>query len=388
MTASTSVGARFPVSVLAAAVALGGATLAPVSAAAQETALAPETQAVVDSIVRGFLSRHRVPGLSLAIVRDGGIAYARGFGTTAPGGGEPVTPGTTYRLASVTKPFTSVAALQLAEEGKLDLDDPVGRHCPAFRDREQAPTVRQLMAHQGGLRHTTDREDTTITGDQSLVGSVRRIADEELAYPPGEATRYSSWGYAVLGCVVEEISGARYVDYLSEHVFGPADMTATVQDRPDFEAPQFSPGWRLRGDELVPSEVVDTRFKVSASGLISSVADLSRFAVALFEGRLLGPEATRELFEVQTTAGGDTTRYTLGWIAAAGPPGAWGYLYGGSMEGSTALVYLVPDRCYALAILTNRERFVRQVAPLVRPLATATAPLESGSSACPLEKET
>lgn len=367
------------------AAALGvAAMIAPASAAAQERAatLAPEAEAAVDSILEAFHAGHRVPGLSVGIVKDGRIVYAKGFGATAPSDGAKVTAETTYRLASVTKPFTSVAVLQLAGSGALGLDDPAGRHCPPFHGQEDAPTVRQLLAHQGGLRHTTDREDTTITGEEPLAESVRRIAGEERAYPPGEEARYSSWGYAVLGCVIEEVTGQRYVDYLAEHVFDPAGMTATVQDRPDFDGLGFSPGWRVRDGELVPSAVVDTRFKVSASGLISSVVDLSRFAVALYEGSLLGPEATRELFEAQATADGDTTRYTLGWIVPEGPGASGGLLYGGSMEGSTALVFLLPDRCYALSILTNRERFVPQVAPLVRRVTMAVGPTP-GASACP-----
>lgn len=369
---------------LAAAALVVAPALGPAPAAAQERAasLRPGTESAVDSILEAFHAGHRVPGLSVGIVKEGRIVYAKGLGTTAPSDGAPVTAETTYRLASVTKPFTSVAVLQLAESGALALDDPVGRHCPPFRGQEDAPTVRQLLAHQGGLRHTTDEEDTTIAGAEPLAESVRRIAGEERAYPPGEEARYSSWGYAVLGCVIEEVTGQRYVDYLAEHVFDPAGMTATVQDRPDLDGPGFSPGWRVRDGELVPSEVVDTRFKASASGLVSSVVDLSRFAVALYEGRLLGPEPTRELFEAQATGGGDTSRYTLGWIVPEGPGASGGLLYGGSMEGSTALVFLMPDRCYALSILANRERFVPRIAPLVRSVTMAVGPTP-GASACP-----
>lgn len=356
----------------AASVALGAVgVLQPAPAASQEATLEPDAVAAIERTASTAMSAHRIPGLSLGVVRDGRVVYAAGFGGLSPRGEPPATAGTMYRLASVTKPFTSVAVLQLAEAGKLNLAEPAHARCPSYRAPSGEPTIRQLLAHQGGLRHTTDEEDTTITGEESLAESVTRIAGEGLDFEPGTETGYTSWGYAVLGCVIEEVSGRRYMDYLEENILEPAGMTATVRDLPDFAAPGFSPGFRLRGGEAVPSEVVDTRFKVSASGLISTAADLSRFAVALYAGRLLGAEALADLFEVQATADGEPTRFTLGWIAASDRTYGDAYYFAGSMEGSTAFLYLIPGREYALAILANRERSVPRIVPMVRPIVRA-----------------
>lgn len=148
-------------------------------------------------------------------------------------------------------------------------------------------------------------------------------------------------------------------------VLKPAGMVATVPDRPDFAAPDFSRGFRLANDKLVPSVVVDTRFKQPASGLISSASDLARVALALYQGTLLPQTGQQLLFSSQTTREGKATDFSLGLMT--GRDRRWGqaFYHTGSMEGTTALLYLIPERRYAVALLANRERFAREVASLV-----------------------
>lgn len=349
--------------------ALGWLAMAAISAApisAQDTDLTDEQRAELRELARTTLTEQRVPGLSIAIARGGRIVFADGFGSIDLEGTVPATADTRYRIASVTKPVTAVATLQLTAAGRLSLDDPVHERCPGYPEKERNPTIRHLLAHQSGIRHTTDEEDTSIVGDfPSFAEAIAPIANEELEFEPGEKTQYTSWGYAILGCVIETASGQSYMDYITEHVLGPAGMSATALDRPDFAAPDFSPGYRLRGSRLVPSEVVDTRFKTPASGLISSAPDLVRFALALQEGELLPANWVARMLEQQQVRDGRNTPFALGWnlLPRSGPAA---YYYTGSMEGTTALLVMVPETNYALAILANRERHVQPLVPLMR----------------------
>lgn len=334
---------------------------------AQEGALTEEERATLREIASETRQEQRIPGMSIAIGREGRIVFADGFGIVDPDGEVAASADTRYRIASITKPVTAVAVLQLAAAGKLSLDDPVHQRCPGYPAKERDPTIRHLLAHQSGIRHTTDEEDTSIVGSfPRLADAIASVAGEALEFEPGTKTLYTSWGYAILGCVIEAVSGQSYMDYITEHVLGPAGMSATTLDRPDFAAPDFSPGYRERRSRLEPSEVVDTRFKTAASGLISSAPDLVRFALALETGELLPEDWRARMFEPQTLRDGERTQHTLGWLTAPRPDGLAAYYSTGSMEGTTAFLYIVPEKGYAVAILANRERYVQELVPLMR----------------------
>jgi CubicO group peptidase (beta-lactamase class C family) len=310
-----------------------------------------------------------VPGLAIAAVRDGEPIVATGFGSSAPGGGRPITGDTQFRIASVTKALTAVLVLQLVHQGRLALDDPARARCPAFAPAGGDPTLRDLLAHQGGVRHPTDREDTTIDGAfPRLAAAVSHLSGDRLRFAPGSDALYSSWGYTVLGCAIEEATGRSYFETLQTAILGPAGMTATVADRPDFDALDFSHGFRVARNQVVPSEVVDTRFKQPASGLISSAADLARFAVALYRHSLLPEAAQAPLFTRQTTRSGKPTSFSLGFLVGQRRGSDETYYYAGSMEGTTALFYLIPAQRAAVVMLANRERFAPEAARLIPPV--------------------
>lgn len=336
-------------------------------ASAQDGTPTEAERATLREIANETREEQRIPGMSIAIGRDGRLVFADGFGSLDLDGKVAATADTRYRIASITKPVTAVAVLQLEATGKLGLDDPVHQRCPGYPEKESNPTIRHLLAHQGGIRHTTDEEDTSIVGAfPRLADAIAPVTGEALEFEPGTKTLYTSWGYAILGCVIETISGQSYMDYITEHVLGPAGMSATTLDRPDFAAPDFSPGYRERGSRLEPSEVVDTRFKTPASGLISSAPDLVRFALALQSGDLLAEDWRARMFEPQTLRDGKVTQHTLGWVTAPRPGGLAAYYSTGSMEGTTAFLYTIPEKGYAVAILANRERYVQQLVPLMR----------------------
>jgi CubicO group peptidase (beta-lactamase class C family) len=303
--------------------------------------------------------------MSLAIVENGRVIYAKGFGTTSLTTQSPPTADTQYRLASVTKTFTAVAVLQLVQAQKVKLDEPARQYCAELSALNGAPTVRHFLMHQSGMRHTTDLEDKTIKGPVRRIGdALASVAREPLQFAPGTKTHYTSWGYAALGCVIETASGQSYSDFLKERIFEPAGLARTTFDHPGYNSSQFSSGFRrgiLWG--LRPSEVVDTRFKVSASGLISTASDLVRFARALFDRKLVSESLMTQMFYAPPSEG--PLVFTPGWVFQGKQPYGLAFDNNGGMEGTTALMDVVPDRRYALALLANRERYASQLQPIV-----------------------
>ena len=327
------------------------------------------SQRAIDDRVSKALSEHGIPGMSVAVVEEDRVVYAKGFGTTSLVTIRRPSADTQYRLASVSKPLTAVGVFRLVQDGAVKVDTPAREYCPELARLNGAPTVRHLLMHRSGMRHTTDSEDVSIKGAFPRLGlALRKIAEEPLRFTPGTKTQYSSWGYAALGCVIEGASGRSYADFMKARVFGPAGMNATTFDYPEYTSPTFSPGFRrgiLYG--LRPSAVVDTRFKTPASGIISTVNDLARFAIAIFERTVVNDAQVNEMFRIQPDAEGHAT-FTAGWsTSSSGLSKATDdvvFDFNGSMEGSTAYLEVAPSRRYAFALLANKERSVPEVVPI------------------------
>lgn len=331
-----------------------------------QAAIELRIDAAIDSI------KSQVPGLTLAVMNAGRVAYVKAVGTTSIGVVRPPDGDTQFRLASLSKPMTAVAVFSLAEQGKIDLDKPAREYCPALAALDGAPTVRHLLLHQSGLRHTNDREDETITGAFPRLGpSLAGVTKEPLRFTPGRKTLYTSWGYTALGCVIEEVSGMSFADFIRERVLSPAQMTHTVFDKPDYTSDTFSPGFRMSG-RFIPSLVVDTRFKTPASGIISTANDLMRFADALFTHRIISATSFADMLAVRPTIEEKAPMFTAGWTVGPSNLGTPGFNYNGSMEGSTAVLVLLPEKQIAVALLTNRERYVPGVMPVVGEALRAT----------------
>jgi len=343
------------------------------AAGASQTGPGITMEHTIDGLLTSALARYNIPGVSIAIVDDGHVVYAKGFGTISLTADRRPSPDTQYRLASVSKPLTATGVFQLVQDRKVKLDEPARQYCPELSALDGAPTVRHLLRHRSGMRHTTDREDVSITGAFPRLGAALvNIVREPLRFPPGTKTLYTSWGYAALGCVIEGASGRSYADFMKTRVFAVAGMTATTFDHPAYSSPTFSPGYR-RGliYGLRHALVVDTRFKTPASGIISTVNDLARFAIATFERRLVTETTATDMFGVQPDGEGRAI-FTAGWsvdstgLSKGGrTPYGQAFDFNGSMEGATAYLDLVPSRRYAVALLANRERSVLQVQPSV-----------------------
>jgi len=332
-------------------------------------ALALSAQPALEQRVDAAIEKIRtdVPGVSVAVVIDGKTVYAKGMGTTTPPATAPPTADTQYRTASVSKPITAAAVFKLVEQAKVDLDRPAKDYCPTLSALDAAPTVRHFLLHQSGMRHTIDDEDEKITGAfPRLAPSLSRIVKERLKFPPGSKTLYTSWGYTALGCVIETVSGQSYAELVAAQVFAPARMQQSAFDSPTYSSPTFTQGFMMLGRRFHPSIIVDTRFKTPASGVISTVNDLARFATALIDRTLLPDALFREMIASRPASGDERPIFTAGWTIGPSNLGTPGFNYNGSMEGTTAVLAMLPERKISVALLANRERFVPGVMPVVR----------------------
>jgi CubicO group peptidase (beta-lactamase class C family) len=281
-------GFRFLV-VATGVVVLVGAFAAPGASAAPPAAELDSFVGQLDREHRGWLSAGRVPGAAIAVVRDGGTAWAGGYGQADPARGTPVGPDTVFQVGSISKPVTAWGVLRLVDKGLLDLDAPVESyltrwHLPASPYDTDGITIRRLLTHSAGL--TVHGYDGTLSTDplpsleESLNGNKGKTEAVTIATKPGSRYRYSGGGYTIIQLVIEEVTGEPFATYMRREVLDPLGMTSS----------NFGPRADLRPATAVGHDADGHPHphylftELAAAGLYTTAPDLARFAAAAMTG--------------------------------------------------------------------------------------------------------
>jgi CubicO group peptidase (beta-lactamase class C family) len=315
----------------------------------------------IDQRISTYMKAHGVPGLSIAVVADGRPAWSRGYGWADVENAVPATDSTVYRSGSIGKSMTATAALRLVELGRLDLDADIRRYCPAFPAKAAGTiTPRHLLSHTSGIRHyggPRDREEqTSTTHYPSVVAALGPFRDDSLLFSPGTRYGYSTYGYDVLGCVLEGAAGVPFLDLMRDHVWRPAGMTATRDDDLAEVVPRRAAGYIVVQGRLRNAVPVDMSNRLPAGGYLTTVVDLARFAAAVMDGRLVRPETFRRMIEPARLASGEKITYGMGWgVELEEWHGDRWTFHGGSTPGASGMLALMPGHRFAVAILTNEE---------------------------------
>ena len=246
----------------------------------------------------------------VVVARDGEVAYSRGFGT-ATRDGDPNTLNTRFRLGLLTEPITAVAVMQLVESELLALDAPIARYLPNYPRGEQI-TIRDLLTHRSGIPNYTDDPEfhTWKSQHHSTDAMVERFANLPLEFEPGADTAPSNSNYFLLGAIVERVTGQAFGDFVRDHQFQPAGMTATSFGDA-FPSGEQAEGNVWNAEEILePPGPIDMSTFGAAGGVVASPADLVKWDRALREGLFVGRDA-REQLASATDAG-----YGFGWVVS------------------------------------------------------------------------
>jgi len=317
------------------------------------------------------MAEDRLPSISVAIGRNGTVVYAHALGLAGLENSVPASTRTVYRIGSVSKSITATAVLQLYERQRLDLGAPVQRYCSSFPDKGAEVTPRLLLAHLGGIRDYNYRRFTEEFLSQKHYDSVAEalavFKEDPLAAAPGEKMIYSSFGYNLLGCVVESASNMRFADYLARNIFEVAGMTQTRLDVADEIIPHRARLYSKAEDGTWKhSPFVDLSDRYPSGGLLSTPSDLVAFGMALLDGRLLEKEAVEAMREPQRTRAGERVAYGLGWRLS---DQAGEFFHGGTSVGGSAYLYVRADTGTVVALATNVDRWTDSRHDLARALA-------------------
>lgn len=312
----------------------------------------PDT-AAIDAFVKKQMEARRLPGVAVAVTKGDEVLHVRGYGETSTG--EPVTGDTPFRVASVSKSFTALAVMQLVEEGKIGLDEPVKKYLPAFRTadpRSDEITVRELLNQTSGMADGGFPE-VSLPQPSSLGGAVERLHSAKLVAEPGTQWNYHNPNYQVAARLVEVVGGEPFGAYLKRRVFEPLGMdrsTTTAKD--DGGVPGLGEGhsfaygrpYALRGPGY---------FVQGSGGVITTASDMAKW-LAMQNSGGLGPNGARivpagaiEEMHTASAPGG----YALGWFTQGPRDDPTRIDHGGCCFAWSAQEVLLPRSGYGVAVL-------------------------------------
>ncbi|HEV2763431.1 MAG TPA: serine hydrolase domain-containing protein [Pyrinomonadaceae bacterium] len=294
--------------------------------------------------------RH-VPGLALAVVRDGKVIKARGYGLANVELNVPVTTETVFEIGSVTKQITAAAVLLLAGDGKLSLDDRINKHLPNLPDSWADITVRHLLTHTSGVRNYTGLGGFELSRRLKRDDFIKLLAAHPLNFRPGEQWSYGNSAYNLLGHVVESASGQSYFEFVNARIFKPLGMNSTRDRDPRNVIPNRADGYEWEDGRLVGRDH-DLTDVFSAGALTSTVLDLARWDAALHTDRLLKASTRAEMWTPVRLAGGQSYPYGYGWNTLTWR-GRRLVFHGGQTAGFAASIQRFTDDRLTVIVLSN-----------------------------------
>lgn len=310
--------------------------------------------------IRQSVQSEKVIGISAGVIVNDSIVWTFSDGYSDAAEKKGFADNTVSRIASITKPMTAICIFQLIEQGKLQLDDKVSQYIAKFNaPRLRNITVRQVLQHSSGIsQYKNNKEANNQKEYTNLEEALAIFIDRDLLFEPGTDFFYTSFGYVVLGLIIENVSGMAYEDYLEKHIFEVAGMKDTsiervgrVHENKAKIYHQSKPG-KIR--EVTNHNISD---RLPGGGVQSTVVDLLKFAKAVLNHEFVSPES----FELMITSSGlkkEGNAYGMGWYLYGDNPD-FGNIVGhnGAQLGCSSFLFLFPDYDAATIALSNTSGF-------------------------------
>ncbi len=314
--------------------------------------------ASIDKVVRQELQQTQAPGAAIAVVQGDRVVYTRGFGVANVETGEVMRPEMVFRLGSTTKMFTAAAVVLLAEQGKLNLQEPIGRHIPGLTPKLAALTAHQLLSHTSGIL-----DEAPMFGshdDEAMRKEVASWTDTRFFTEPGQVYSYSNPGYWLAGLLAEQVGGQPFADQVADTIFAPLGMSrSTFRPTMAMTFPLAQGHDVVNGQARIIRPAANNSASWPAGSIYSNVIDLSRWLSAFVNGGRLNGEQVlpASLFTTlstpQVAIPGSPNRYGYGVQV-----GTWRGLpmveHNGSRSGYGSVIRMVPSRQFAVVVLANR----------------------------------
>jgi CubicO group peptidase (beta-lactamase class C family) len=306
----------------------------------------------VDKYVRAEMEQRAIPGVSLAIIRDGKTIKTAAYGFANLELKSPAKPETVFEIGSVTKQFTAACILLLQQEGKLSVDDKIGKYFPEIPASWSGITIRHLLNHTSGIKSYTGLNGFELTRHLTQKQFITALWELPLEFAPGERWKYCNSGYSLLGYIVENVSGKNYWEFLGERIVGPLGMTSTTNREPSIIVPNRADGYEKKKNGTRINRDYDLTDVFSAGAIVSTVGDLAKWNAILNSDKLLNAKSKAQMWASGKLNNGKETEYGFGW--RVGPhEGHKNIGHSGSTSGFSASLQRFPDDDVTVILLCN-----------------------------------
>lgn len=303
-------------------------------------------------------------GIAAGFSVDGVIKWQEAAGFSDEENKKSFDPSTLTRIASIAKPMTAFAIMQLYEQGKLDLDKPIQTYLPAFPvNKEGTITTRHLLQHSSGLDgYKSEKEQENKTNYPGLADAVSIFKDRDLISEPGKAFHYTTYGYVVLGLIIEQVSGMSYESYMQQNIWDKAGMKHTGIEHFDHPVQGQSKIYHLNNKgkikEAKPTNLSD---RIPGGGIYSCLTDMLKFGDAVLNNVFV-KESTLKMMIEDPKLKTDGNGYGLGWYLYGENP-KYGNVIGhnGSQTGASTFLMLLPEQKTTIVVLSNTSGAMQRV---------------------------
>jgi serine beta-lactamase-like protein LACTB, mitochondrial len=305
-----------------------------------------------------YYNNKNVPSISAGVLAEGKISWLGSRGYADIENFIPASPNTVYRIASISKPLTAVAVMQLVEKGKINLDEDVHKYVPYFPVKRWKFTVRQLLNHTAGIRNYRPGEFDSKIYYPRIRDAVKAIASDSLEFQPGTRYQYTTLGYNLLGAVIEKVSGLSYDEYIKRNIFIPAQMNSTyIENQPEIIFNRARGYVKNEERRLQNAPLADLSVKYPGGGIISSAEDLLKFTKSLLEGMLISPASLDSMIVPLKLNNGRSQNYGLGFMIDVDDKGRRFFGHSGGGTGFLSYLKIYPDENAAAVYVINcRDR--------------------------------
>lgn len=330
-----------------------------------------QTVSDVDSVVQKLIESKQIPGAAVAVVRDGKVVLTKGYGAENMETKTPADENTVYEIASVTKQFTAAGIVLLVEDGKIKLDDTLGKYLNDVPESWKAITIRQILNQVSGIPNYTATGKIQIEKKYAPKEILQMVADMPLGFAPGTRWEYSNTNYFLLGLVIEKASGKTYEEFMKERIFKPLGMNSTQINTSGLKIEKKAVSYRIEKAGWEKDFNADPSQPFAAGAIVTTAADMAKWESALSNEKLLKKSSWNEIWTPAKLADGKTTDYGFGWQISK--LGETNYVeHNGGIPGYSSEILHFPNDDLSIAVMVNAgtpatKKLAYQIAGLYLP---------------------
>ncbi|MEM7553542.1 MAG: serine hydrolase domain-containing protein [Cyanobacteria bacterium P01_A01_bin.84] len=306
--------------------------------------------------IKKYRAKYNVPGISVAIAKNGKIIYAEGFGWQNVEKKIKASNSTIYRLASVSKPITAILAMEMAEQNKLLLNKNIRAYLPEKLPQYHNYRIRELLSHQSGVRHYKKGQDPTKNAKKHYLraqDAMQLFVKDKLVIEPRSNYKYSTHGYTVLAAAMEKTANKPFFRYTRDRFrgWGLKDLSPELAKINQTNRAQI---YTLKNGKNLVSQRDDLSWKYAGGGYQSSAPDLARLSIRLLNGKIISKQSLNIMWTPQKSQG-RTTRYGLGWGVGTDEDGRKIVAHSGAQNGAASYWRIYPHEKVVVVVISNRR---------------------------------